>query len=102
MAVKGHHFFKITRNVLALEDFRRRVESFSRSVEERESIFSSAAISRKLADISAYRDRIMADISNEYERLSDDFRVYAEESLARLQSKMDELVLMAGSAVPVG
>jgi radical SAM superfamily enzyme YgiQ (UPF0313 family) len=93
MAIKGHHFFKITRSVLAVDHFSRHIDRLSRAFQEKAGALSIPDIEHKAAELAAFRDRALADIRREYRKLHADFQVYAEESLGRFEAMMNDLIL---------
>ena len=92
MAVKGHHFFKMTRCVLELEHFKRSLDSVARSFSERAAGIAVPDLKRKVAELEAYRDRVLAEMRARYRRIHKDFRVYAEDALASFKANMDDLI----------
>jgi radical SAM superfamily enzyme YgiQ (UPF0313 family) len=101
MAVKGHHFFKMTRRVLEVEHFEEKVERLARAFRERAAGVRVPDFEREIADLRAYRDRVFRDARLEYRRLHKDFRAQAEQSFQRLTASMDEIIAhLAESAGP--
>jgi hypothetical protein len=92
MAIKGHHFFKMTRAVMEVERFKGVLEGLSRSWEERVQEISDTNFEEKLSELKAYRSRVLADIRREYRRLHKDFQIYVEEALVRFETAMDEII----------
>ncbi|MGE5345858.1 MAG: B12-binding domain-containing radical SAM protein [Acidithiobacillales bacterium] len=92
MAVKGHHFFKMTRNILEVDRIQRNLESFARAIEERARIASGVDVRERLAELKAYRDRVIARKNARLRRLDADFRVHAEEAVARFKATTDDLL----------
>ncbi len=92
MAIKGHHFFKMTRNVLEVERFKRTLDEIVRSLEERARSISAPDFDRTFAELVAYRDRVVARMRRRYRRLNRDFRIYAAEAMAGFQATTDELI----------
>ncbi len=101
MAVKGHHFFKMTRNVLEVDRFKRTLDELAKSLEERVRSVSAPDLDRKLADLVAYRDRLVARMRRRYRRLHRDFRSYADEALAAFQATTDELLARLAGPRPL-
>jgi radical SAM superfamily enzyme YgiQ (UPF0313 family) len=100
MAIKGHHFFKITRNVLEVDRFKRILEEAAKSLEERVKQVSAPDLERTLAELAAYRDRVVTRMRRRYRRLHQDFRFYADEAIAGFQARVDELIAsLSGSQV---
>ena len=92
MAVKGHHFFKMTRNVLEVDRFRQTLERLARSFEERVRAVPAQDLSERVAELRDYRDRVVARMRARYRRLHADFRTYAEEAVVSFQDTLDELI----------
>lgn len=92
MAVKGHHFFKMTKCVLEVENFKGYLDSIARAFPAKATVVSDPYFKPKVTELEAYRDRVLAEMRARYRRIHKDFRVYAEESLARFQANLDELV----------
>jgi len=100
MAVKGHHFFKMTRNVLEVDRFVRTLEGIARSFEETVRDVSGADLEVRVAELTAYRDRVVARMRSRYRRLHRDFRVYAEQAIADFQATMDDLIARLSAGPP--
>ncbi len=92
MAVKGHHFFKMTRNVLEVDRFNRLLEDLARSFGERARSVPASGIREKGAELRAQRDRLLAGVQARYRKLHKDFRVYAEDALAEFRRSTADLV----------
>jgi radical SAM superfamily enzyme YgiQ (UPF0313 family) len=92
MAVKGHHFFRMTRNVLEVDRIQRNLEGFSRAFEEKARMASGVDVKERLAELKAYRDGVIARKRARLRRLDEDFRVYAEEAVARYRATTDDLI----------
>jgi radical SAM superfamily enzyme YgiQ (UPF0313 family) len=100
MAVKGHHFFKMTRHVLEVDGFVRTLEGVARSFEETVRNVPAADLQVRVAELTAYRDRVVARMRSRYRRLHRDFRVYAEEAIADFQATMDDLIARLSAGLP--
>jgi radical SAM superfamily enzyme YgiQ (UPF0313 family) len=92
MAVKGHHFFKMTQRFLDLESFKNCLESVARSFPERVAVLSVPDSNEKVAELESYRDRVLAEMRARYRKVHKDFRVYADDALARFKANLDDLV----------
>lgn len=90
MAVKGHHFFKITRSTLAVDRFRSNLADKSKTFRERINQLSLGDVNKKIQEIINYRDILLSDIRRQYRRLNKDFRPYVEESLNAFLHNLDE------------
>lgn len=92
MAVKGHHFFKMTQRFLALENFKSSLDSVARSLPKKAEGISLRDLKSKTAELEAYRDRVLAEMRTRYRKIHKDFRVYADDALANFKTTMDELI----------
>jgi len=93
MAVKGHHFFKMTRNVLEVDRFKQTLDRLAAAFEQRvREVRRARDVEKSVAELVAYRDRVLARLHSRYRRLHADFRVYAEEAVASFQAAMDDLI----------
>jgi radical SAM superfamily enzyme YgiQ (UPF0313 family) len=97
MAVKGHHFFKITRNVLELERFKGTLDRVMREFEARLSGPTVEGRPNQLAELKAYRDQVLVQIRARYRKLNKDFRGYVNEAVAGFQATLDELIASKSS-----
>ena len=100
MAVKGHHFFKMTRCVLEVDRFVRTLEGIARSFEETVRNVSAPDLSVKVAELTAYKDRVVARMRSRYRRLNRDFRIYADEAIVNFQATMDEVIAGLSADLP--
>jgi radical SAM superfamily enzyme YgiQ (UPF0313 family) len=100
MAVKGHHFFKMTKYVLEVDRFVRTLEGLARSFEETVRNVSAADLQVRVVELTAYRDRVVARMRSRYRRLHRDFRVYAEEAITDFQATMDDLIARLSAGLP--
>ena len=92
MAVKGHHFFKITRNMLEVDRVVRTLEQLAGSLEESIKDASAREVKERAAELTAYRDRVVARMRTRCRRINKDFRAYAEEAVTDFQATIDDLI----------
>jgi radical SAM superfamily enzyme YgiQ (UPF0313 family) len=92
MAVKGHHFFKMTKNVLEVDRFKQALEKLAKTFEQRVREVSAQDVKDRIAELRDYRDRVVARMQVRYRRLHADFRIYAEDAVASFQTTLDELI----------
>ena len=97
MAIKGHHFFKMTRAVLDVERFKTKLDAFADAAKKRAGEISSLDLEERLSEMKAYRDRTAADMRREYRRLNKDFRIYVEESTRKFEALMAEVIERASA-----
>jgi radical SAM superfamily enzyme YgiQ (UPF0313 family) len=97
MAVKGHHFFTITRSLLELERFRARLEQSRQELEDR----LRGALQGNASALAAWttrRDRLLHLARTRCERLNPDFKGAALRALEDFQRAVD-LLRSAGPAI---
>lgn len=92
MAVKGHHYFKMTRSVLELDRFRTTLDEWSRAFEQCLPTSAVEDSSKKLADLKARKEKTLAQMRARYRHLHKDFRGYADEAVATFQATLDNLI----------
>jgi radical SAM superfamily enzyme YgiQ (UPF0313 family) len=97
MAVKGHHFFKITRNLLELDRFQGNLERLAKAFEARVAAVTEVNRTGALADLRAWRDRATAQMRKAYRRLNKDFQRLADGPWADFQARLDRLVERAAA-----
>ncbi|HJV39424.1 MAG TPA: radical SAM protein [Geothrix sp.] len=107
LAVKGHHYFKITRSLLELERFKAGLQELARAFEARLQTARAQGMPQRLpqhlAELRAARDRVLAQVQARYRRLPQDFRAYADDAVAAFRVTLDErLARIAGEApIPI-
>ena len=102
MAVKGHHFFTMTRNLLEVESFRSTLHQLTQSFEERIAAISAQDLAHRMGDVLAYRDRLLRRMDRRYRRLHRDFRRFADDAVEAFQVSMDELLARLQADTPAG
>ncbi len=90
MAVKGHHFFRMTRNVLEVDRIQRNLDGFARAFEEKARTVSGVDVQSRIAELKAWRDAVIARKKARLRRLDEDFRVYADEAVARFRATTED------------
>jgi radical SAM superfamily enzyme YgiQ (UPF0313 family) len=100
MAVKGHHFLKITKEVLAVDKFKAYLEKLSQSFHDKVKEMSSLEIREKLSELTAYRDHAVAELRREYQNLHVDFQPFVDEALRNFENRIDEIILELSAAIP--
>lgn len=92
MAIKGHHFLKMTREILATDSFKKYLEKIARSLQEKISDISAADLEEKLKDLRDYRSQIMVKLQREYNRLHKDFQPYVEDALSNFEEFVNNII----------
>ena len=93
MAVKGHHYFQMTRNMLEVDRFRLNLEDLALAFEERARILSASGGPERWVELARYRTLVLDRMAKGYDRIHRDFRVHAERSAARLRARLDGAIL---------
>ena len=91
MAVKGHHFFAITRGLLELEQFKDRLERSRRELEDRlrRAIQGNA---KSLAAWKTYRDHLVDQARTRCNRLNPDFKSGAMRAFEDFRAAAERLL----------
>jgi radical SAM superfamily enzyme YgiQ (UPF0313 family) len=92
MAVKGHHFFRMTRSLLELGRFQGALERQAKAFEERLHRLCAGGQPVKLAELKLWRSQLLEQMRTRYRRLHKDFRSYADEAVARFQGTVDGII----------
>jgi radical SAM superfamily enzyme YgiQ (UPF0313 family) len=92
MAVRGHHFFRITQNLLELDRFKHTLDRVARAFEASLAGIKGDDYLKKLAELKAYRDQVLELMRIRYGKLNKDFRGYAEEAVASFQGTLDGII----------
>ena len=86
LSVKGHHFFKMTRGILAVEELKQRA---SRAMQLYKDRIAQARLSfdpaRTARDLGRLKDRLIRDALRKYRRIDKDFRHMAEDIVKGLE-----------------
>jgi radical SAM superfamily enzyme YgiQ (UPF0313 family) len=91
LAVKGHHFFTITRSLLVLERFKERMANLQRDLEIRvKEARTSARASRP--DLQAFRDRMLKQARAGYRKVHPDLREKASKAFLEFKQATEIMV----------
>ncbi len=103
LAVKGHHFFTMTRGILAVDALKERAER-ARAVYAERIARARASLdpSRAALELGKYKARLLRDARRRVRRLDHDFRRMGEEILAGLEEFLDASYRRAACAVKKG
>jgi hypothetical protein len=92
MAVKGHHYFTMTRNVLEVDRLKRMLDDLVRAFGERLGEVPRGEVAARVAELRAARDRLVARVDARCRRIHRDFRGYAERAVAGFAVTIDEMI----------
>ncbi|MCK6681427.1 MAG: B12-binding domain-containing radical SAM protein [Thermoanaerobaculia bacterium] len=97
MAVKGHHFFQMTRNVLETDMLKTALDSLANELQARVMEASPGRARSRAERLVAWRDRVLSRARSRYRRLEPEFRVHAQQALARFRAATDESIARIGA-----
>ncbi|HEY3399549.1 MAG TPA: DUF4070 domain-containing protein, partial [Geothrix sp.] len=100
LAVKGHHFFKMTRSLLELERFKTGLHDLARTFEARLHAATTLDFPQRLAELKALRDQALSQTQARYRRLPRDFRAYADEAVAAFRATLEDHLSRFASGAP--
>ncbi len=100
LAVKGHHFLKITKEALAADKFKLYLDRISESFHDKLKELSSLEVREKLNELTAYRDQAVSALRKEYHSLHEDFQPFVEDALRNFENMIDEIILEWSAAIP--
>lgn len=101
LSVKGHHFIKMTREAIAVDEFKKYLSKLSETAQKRLEDIAATEIKPRLDELAAYRDRVVSDLRREYRKINIDFQPYAEETLKNFEAAIDELIAELSGLQPV-
>ncbi|WP_257305180.1 B12-binding domain-containing radical SAM protein [Geothrix campi] len=101
LAVKGHHYFKMTRSLLELESFKASLHEWAQTFEARLQTVAAQDFPQRLAELRAFRDRALSQMQARYQRLPRDFRAYADDAVAAFRASLEENLSRFAHEVPV-
>jgi len=86
LAIWGHHFFKITQEILAVDNFK----SYAKSIKDiyMEKIweaYSSFDMDKKITELKIAKDRFIEELQKEYHKIDKEFRHLVEDSLKSVE-----------------
>ena len=89
MAVKGHHYFKMTRSLMELERFKAFLQDRARAFDARLEAARTQDFPQRLAELGAFRDRLLRQAKARRRGLPKDFRAYADEAVAAFRATLE-------------
>lgn len=92
MAVKGHHYFQMTRHMLEVDRFKLRLEGLTQAFEDHVRAFAAAGSGERAAELLRFRDRATGRMRKGYRGIHRDFRIYAEQAMDRLAARMEQVL----------
>ncbi|MBN2373029.1 B12-binding domain-containing radical SAM protein [bacterium] len=89
-AILGHHFFKITHEILAVDDFKSYAKSITRIyVEKIREAYAPFNIENAIIELKIAKDKFIKELQSEYHKIDEDFRHLVEDSLESVESSLN-------------
>ena len=89
-AIMGYHFFKITQEILAVDDFKSHANWITAKYREKiRDAYASLDLERAVAELKSIKDKFIKDVQREYQKIDKDFRHLVEESLRTLENSLN-------------
>ncbi len=96
LAVRGHHYFRITREILEAHAFTSAVRELTEAVRAEAARLAAAPLGRRVQALEAYLGEILHPVRRAYQRLSAEARVLVGDALEQLERRCRH-VLRTGS-----
>ncbi|MFH0925271.1 MAG: DUF4070 domain-containing protein [bacterium] len=101
-AIIGHHFFKITQEIIAVDNFKNRAKSIKSvykekvreahlSLEKLKEVYNSFDVEEKIKDLRNIKDKFIKELQEEYHKIDKDFRHLVEDSLQTIEKTLDSM-----------
>jgi len=86
MAIWGHHFFKITQEILAVDDFKTFAKSLkNRYLEIIREAYSSIDMKKRITDLKVLKDGFIDELGREYCKIDKEFRHLVEDTFRNVE-----------------
>lgn len=101
MAIKGHHFFKMTRGVLELDRFQVALSGLERAFADRVRASAASGRTGRFDELKAYRDQLLVQVSRLYRKVPRDFREAAGGAVDAFRASIDGFLAGLVTQAPV-
>lgn len=99
-AIMGYHFFKITEEILAVDNFKSYAERIKILYQEKiknacayqekiKTAYTSFDMEKKIAELKLAKEKFLKDIQREYKKIDEDFRHLVEEYLKTIETSLN-------------
>ncbi len=99
-AIMGHHFFKITEEILAVDDFKSYAERIKDLYQEKiknacayqeriKNAYTSFDMEQKITELKIAKEKFIRDMQREYKKIDRDFRHLVEEYLSAIETSLN-------------
>ncbi|MDY6934449.1 MAG: radical SAM protein [Spirochaetota bacterium] len=92
LAIFGHHYFTITRELLTADSFKNHLDELTQSLRDRMAGMSVSNFDDALKKIQSFRNILVAQVQNEYFSIHKDFRMLVEDSLKYFHKITEEVI----------
>ncbi|MFC1671274.1 B12-binding domain-containing radical SAM protein [Spirochaetota bacterium] len=99
MAICGHHFFKITDEILAVDGFKKYLDRIIESLQFKKEKISINNIEESLKEILIFRDKILTGIQKKYQGFNEDLHCHLDESLGKLDENLKSYIDKVSSSI---
>ncbi len=90
MAIWGHHLFRITQEILAVDQFKSHVKSVKNMyLEKIRDACSSFDMDKKITELKVVKDRFIKELQREYHKIDIEFRHLVEDSLRSVEAALN-------------
>lgn len=101
MAIKGHHFFKMTRGVLELDRFQVTLSGLERAFADRVRASAASGRTGRFDELKAYRDQLLVQVSRLSRKVPRDFRETAGGAVDAFRASIDGFLAGLVTQAPV-
>jgi hypothetical protein len=98
LAVRGHHYFRITREILEAHAFTTAIRDFTEALRAEAARLAAAPIARPVQALEAYLGGLLGTVRRAYQRLSDEARVLVGDALEQFEHRCRHARATVGGA----
>jgi len=89
-AIMGYHFFKITQEILAVDNFKNHAKWITTKYREKiRDAYASLDLEKTIGELNIIKNKFIKDLQREYQKIDRDFRHLVEESLQTLEKSLN-------------
>ena len=89
-AIMGYHFFKITQEILAVDNFKNHANWITTKYREKiRDAYASLDLEKTIGELNIIKNKFIKDLQREYQKIDRDFRHLVEESFQTLEKSLN-------------
>ena len=89
-AIMGYHFFKITQEILAVDNFKKHAKWITTKYREKIwDAYTSLDLEKTMGELNIIKNKFINDLQREYQKIDRDFRHLVEESFQTLEKSLN-------------